>query len=199
MKSKREAVSFLDSVLVVSSGEKGKERFDELLAICGFLNIAFANSGAEARRKLGEYEVDLVIINCPLRDEFGHELALKFTQETASGVIMLVKSELADEISAKVEDFGVFVLEKPLSRQLFFQTLKLVGAACRRMAGLRQENVKLQSKIEEIRLVDRAKCALIQYLSMTEEQAHRFIEKQAMDMRTTKREIAQGILKSYEY
>ena len=67
------------------------------------------------------------------------------------------------------------------------------------MAGLRQENVKLQSKIEEIRLVDRAKCALIQYLSMTEEQAHHFIEKQAMDMRTTKREIAEGILKSYEY
>lgn len=192
-------MSFLVSVLIVSSGEKGKERFGELLRMYGFSDIASAESGAEARRKLSEYGFDLVLVNCPLKDEFGHELALKLTQESASGVILLVKSELADEVSAKVEDFGVFVLAKPLSRQLFFQTLKLVGAACKRMAGLRQENVKLQSKIEEIRLVDRAKCALIQYLSMTEKQAHHFIEKQAMDMRTTKREIAEGILKSYEY
>ena len=57
-----------------------------------------------------------------------------------------------------------------------------------------QENVKLQSKIEEIRLVDRAKCALIQYLSMTEEQAHHFIEKQAMDRCVTRRTVAEEIL-----
>ena len=53
------------------------------------------------------------------------------------------------------------------------------------------------NQIEEIRLVDRAKCALIQYLSFTEQQAHRHIEKQAMDMHITK-EVALGILKTYE-
>ena len=71
-------------------------------------------------------------------------------------------------------------------------------AACRRMAGLRQKNVKLQSKIEEMRLVDRAKCALIQYLNMTEAQAHRYVEKQAMDLRKSKTEVAEGILRTYE-
>ena len=73
-----------------------------------------------------------------------------------------------------------------------------MSAARNRIVGLQSENVRLQSKIEEIRLVDRAKCALIQYLNMTEPQAHRYIEKQAMDMRTTRREIAQNILKTYE-
>ena len=46
--------------------------------------------------------------------------------------------------------------------------------------------------------MDRAKCVLIQYLNMTETQAHRYIEKQAMDLRTTRRQIAEGILKTYE-
>jgi response regulator NasT len=63
---------------------------------------------------------------------------------------------------------------------------------------LKLQNSKLQSKIEELRLVGRAKCAMIQYLNMTEAQAHRYIEKQAMDMRASKREIAQGILRNYE-
>ena len=53
-------------------------------------------------------------------------------------------------------------------------------------------------KGEEIRLVDRAKCALIQYLGMSEATAHRYIEKQAMDLRKTKVQIAEGILKTYE-
>ena len=47
-------------------------------------------------------------------------------------------------------------------------------------------------------MIDRAKCILIQYLNMTEAEAHRYIEKQAMDMRSTKRVIAEGILRTYE-
>ena len=58
--------------------------------------------------------------------------------------------------------------------------------------------MKLQKKIEEIRLVDRAKCALIQYLNMTEATAHRYIEKQAMDTRRTKSAIAKDILNTYD-
>ena len=67
-----------------------------------------------------------------------------------------------------------------------------------RILGLQNRNLQLQEKIEEIRLVDRAKCALIQYLDMTEPQAHRYLEKQAMDMRCTRREIAEAVLRTYE-
>ena len=64
--------------------------------------------------------------------------------------------------------------------------------------GLQNENFKLQTKIEEIRLVNRAKCCLIQYLKFSEPQAHRYIEKQAMDTRQTRKEVAQRILSTYE-
>ena len=49
-----------------------------------------------------------------------------------------------------------------------------------------------------MRLVDRAKCTLVQYLGFTEAQAHRYLEKQAMDMRMTRREVAEEILRTYE-
>ena len=60
------------------------------------------------------------------------------------------------------------------------------------------ENFKLQRKIEEIRLIDRAKCILIQYLQMTEPQAHKYIEKQAMNLRQSRVQMAESILKTYE-
>jgi len=56
----------------------------------------------------------------------------------------------------------------------------------------------MESALIDIRIIDRAKCLLISYLNMSEQEAHRYIEKQAMDMRLTKRMIAEGIIKTYE-
>ena len=49
-----------------------------------------------------------------------------------------------------------------------------------------------------MRLVDRAKCALIQYRQMTEPEAHKYIERQAMDTRQSRRRIAEDILQTFE-
>lgn len=189
----------MNSVLIVSSHDKGKDFLSELLKAQGFSEITTVKSCGEARRLLTQKDFELVVINAPLRDESGEELSIMVTDISITGVILIVKSEIADYVSAKVEDYGVFVLPKPLSRQMFFQALKMMAASRRRLLGLQRENITLQKKIENIRLVDRAKCALIQYLNLTEPQAHRFIEKQAMDRRISKREVAEGILKTYEY
>lgn len=184
--------------MIVSSADKGKDSLAELLKNNTFTQITTASCGAEARRSLIGSNYDLVVINTPLMDEFGHELAVMISGKTSSGVILFVKSELADEVSARVEDYGIFVLSKPVNRQIFYQALKLLAAAERKLRGLKSENIQLQGRIEEMRLIDRAKCALIQYLNMTEPQAHRYLEKQAMDMRVTRNEIARSILKTYE-
>ena len=51
--------------------------------------------------------------------------------------------------------------------------------------------------MEEIRMVNRAKWLLIEQLKMTEQQAHRYIEKQAMDRCITRRAVAEQILATY--
>ena len=74
----------------------------------------------------------------------------------------------------------------------------LLNASRKRVQFLENENQKLQKKIEEIRLVDRAKLILIQVLKMTESQAQRYIEKQSMDLRQTRVVTAENILRTYE-
>ncbi len=188
----------MEKILIVSSAPKAAEQLQKLLQKGRYSRIVSAMSGSEARRMMLDDGYDIVIINTPLPDEFGEELAINLSETTSCGVLMLVKLDRADDVFSKVEDFGVFVVEKPMNPAMFYQAIKLISASRKRILGLQKENVKLQKKIEEIRLVDRAKCALIEYLGMTEAQAHRHIEKQAMDLRMTRGEVAQGILQTYE-
>ncbi|MBQ8509208.1 MAG: ANTAR domain-containing protein [Clostridia bacterium] len=188
----------MDRILIAASGDKGAGYISELLDPSGDVMYDIARSGGEARRMLGADNYDILIVNAPLSDEFGNDLAADTADTYGVGVIILVKAEIADEVADRLEPYGVFVVQKPLSRALFYQALKLLHASRRRILGLKTENLNLQAKMEEVRLISRAKCALIQYLNMTEPQAHRYIEKQAMDMRVTRREIAEGIIKTYE-
>ena len=189
---------FMDSALIVSSSEKGLDLISQLLNANTKTTVTSAKSSSEARRLLNTAEYDIVVINSPLPDELGDNLAVAITEISASGVLLIVKNEMADDISAKVENYGVLIVPKPIIRQVFMQAHKLAIASKKRILGLKNENISLHQKIEEMRIVTRAKCVLIQYLNMSENQAHRYIEKQAMDMRTTRQEIAQNILKTYE-
>ncbi len=187
----------MGGTLLVSGTDNGREFFIGLLKDVAFLPVTAAASGDEARRLLPENDFALVLLNAPIRGGGAAELAVHAAQTSSAAVLLVVGAELADEAAARTEEDGVLVLPKPFSRPLFHQTLRLAMAARRRMLGLRDENIQLQQKIEEIRLVDRAKCALIQYLNLTEAQAHRYIEKQAMDTRQTRREVACRILQTY--
>ncbi len=186
------------SVLIVSGTEKGASVISEALTPGFFSPATVAGSGSEARRLLLSRRFDLVIINSPLPDEIGLELSIYVSEKTYSSVILIVRGENFDTLSSRAEDYGVLTLVKPLSRQLLYQSLKLAVATRARLRLLEKENRKLQSKIEEVHVVNRAKWALIEYLKMSEDQAHHYIEKQAMDLRITMLAVAENILKTYE-
>lgn len=189
----------MDRVLIVSSNDKATAAIVGLIRECfPRCSQSIVNTGNESRRVIAENCYDTVIINCPLTDEYGGELAEHISFSTNSGCIMLVKAENSEQVSEHMEDFGVIVVSKPLSRQIFYQSLKFVNASRKRMLGLQNENIKLHKRLEEMRTVNRAKFALMQYLNFTESQAHRYLEKQAMDMRCTKLEVAMSVIKTYE-
>ncbi len=140
---------------------------------------------------------DIVVINSPLEDGDGSDLALEISGNTVCGVIMIVSAEKAPYVGHKVSDNGVVVVSKPINKTLFGQLVGVVRAAQKRYAGLSKENERLRSSLEESKIINRAKFLLMQHLALSEERAHRYIEKQAMDMRISKLEVAKQILKTY--
>ena len=189
----------MDSALIVTSSEKSIAFFTEMLNSASIGHIVTLKSCGEARRLLLERDFDLVIVNAPLCDETGESFSRHIASKGVSQVILVVKSEYFEDISAHTEEDGVLTVAKPLNRSLFWSALKLAKSASSRLKRFQAENSRLKQKIEDIRIIDRAKCILISHLSMSEQEAHRYIEKQAMDMRITKKAVAEGILKTYEY
>ena len=186
------------SVLIASASEKFADSIAALLPSTDHWPVNKVSSAGEARRASLETPYDLVLINSPLNDEFGSMLACDIADSTSSGVLIFVKNEVYEDVYNKVMENGVMVVSKPISTQMVVQTLKMMCAARERLRCMEKKQATVEEKIKEIRLVNKAKWVLIENLSMTEADAHRYIEKQAMDMRLSKQQIAENIIKTYK-
>ena len=185
-------------VLIVSSSDKFVRPMLDLLPEKMFNPIETASDVAQARRKLLEREFDIVIINSPLRDEFGTKLALDICQKSSAGVLLFVKAEHYSDIMSKVMQYGVLTISKPTSPSMIMQSVQMLCSTRERQRIMEKKNASVEEKIEEIRIINRAKCLLIEQLKITESEAHRYIEKQAMDRCVTKRKIAENIILTYK-
>ena len=185
------------AVLIVSASGKFIESSRALLPPTDYYPVETARSAGEARRAMLESEYDIVLVQSPLRDEFGSRLAADVCRSSGAGVLLFVRSEVYDDVYAKVMEDGVMVLPVPTSTQMVAQSLRMLCAARERMRRMEEKQATVEEKIEEIRMVNRAKWLLIENLQMTESEAHRYIEKQAMDLRLSRREVAENITKTY--
>ena len=186
------------SVLLVSSGDQFVKTIRELMPPTHFYPVNAVQSAGEARRMLLGTGADIVLINTPLPDEFGTQLAMDLCERSDAAVLLVVKSERYEDVYAQVTEHGVLTLPKPTSTPLVRQSLRALCAVRERLRRVGEKQATVEEKIQEIRLVNRAKWALIQCLGMTEEAAHRHIEKQAMDERISRREAAMRVLSVYQ-
>ena len=184
--------------LIVSAGASSNEYIAARLTEMGYSRPVIIPSGAEARRRMTESDFELIVVNSPLPDEFGHEVCINAVEKTDAGVVFLVKAAAAEQLLTPLSEEGVLLVTKPFSNTFFLQAIHMAAASNHRLQRLRQENARLQDKISQIRLVSRAKCCLVEHAHLTEAEAHRRIEKLAMDTRRDRTEIAQEILDSYE-
>ena len=186
------------SVLIVTASERFTDSIMPLLPMTDYWPVQTVSSVAEARRWLADTEFDIVLINTPLPDDFGMHLAIDICTGSGAGVLLLVKNDHYNEIYSKVESYGVITLSKPTNRQMVAQNLRILCATRERIRQMQAKQATVEEKIKEIRLVNRAKWLLIECLNMTEAEAHRYIEKQAMDLRISRREAAENIIKTYK-
>jgi len=168
-----------------------------LLPVSQYEPIVFSPSVSNAKRLLAERNFDLIIINSPLTDEMGMKFSIEVSARDNSIVMFLVKNEIEHEIYEKVYRHGVHTLPKPLTKSIFDQAMKWMITSRERLRRSEVKTSSIEDKMAEIRLVNRAKWILINTLHMTEPEAHRYIEKEAMNHCVAKKNIAENIIKTY--
>ncbi len=186
----------MKNILIVAKTQDVCDGIAQLLNRESECCLTAVTSGSDARKE-DPSRYDSVIISTPLGDEFGLDLVAEFSRRSHAGIVVLAKSELADEVQKKIRFTGAFVIARPFTKAVLIQTLKNSAIAMQNVSRLEEENQELNRRLSDTKLVARAKETLMEYLKLTEEQAHRHIQKQAMDMRKSQREIAEDILKTY--
>jgi AmiR/NasT family two-component response regulator len=186
------------SILVISNKIETSKELAAILLHSGFSSAEVAISANEARRRINQLELELIVINAPLPDEDVVTLVLDISEKVNASILVIVKRELLSDVQYQLEKCGALVLSKPLEKSILIQTARFAVNANKSLANLRNENDKLKQKMDDKKLVDKAKWYLIENLKMSEPQAHRYIQKRAMDLRLPQKDIAQEIIKSYE-
>lgn len=198
----------MKKVLIAGKNRKVCESISELLtdgavpngfdsAGADVFETAIVTDGIRARCANAE-SFDIIIISTPLEDEFGLDLAAELYGKSGAALIVITKGELAEEIQNKLKFTGAFVIGRPTTRAALLQAVKFAGIAGENVKRLTEEKNRLERKIEDMKVINRAKGCLMEYLKLTEEQAHRYLQTQAMELGITFRKAAEDILMTYD-
>ncbi len=185
------------SILIVSASAGFTSSLSGLIPETRYHPVDKAASINAAKRILAEKNYDFVIINAPLPDDAGTRFAIDTSTGRQTAVLLLLKEDVHAEIHDQVAGYGVFTLPKPTSRPTMLHALNWLESARERLRLFEKKSISIEDKMAEIRLVNKAKWMLISQLHMSEPDAHRYVEKQAMDRCVSRKCIAEEIIRTY--
>lgn len=181
------------SVLIVSSSEQFNIAAKKVLPDRRFNVIETRKSASAARRELLVREYDIILVNAPLSDGLGTEFAVDVAEKHSSGIIFTVPAEVYGSVSDHLIDYGVLTLSKPLKTSELERMIKLLIALNDRLRKAQKKIVTLNEKMDELKLVSRAKIILVGK-GMSEDEAHEYIIREAMNSGLTKKQVAENII-----
>ncbi|MDR0531731.1 MAG: ANTAR domain-containing protein [Oscillospiraceae bacterium] len=184
--------------LLVSATEKAGQPFRDILAELPDVAVFLCAAPDTALQTAAIQGFDCCIVSAPPRGQPDGAFALTLADATQAQILFLAPRELHNAHAERLRQEGILTLEKPVGRQTLLHTLELMQTVQRRVHLLQTQNRKLEQKLDELKLIHRAKCVLISSLGMSEAQAHKHLERQAMNQRISKYEAALNVLKLYE-
>ncbi len=163
-------------------------------SLTGFVTIDIRKSASLARRCVLERYYDLVVVDSPLPDESGVEFAMDVTERFNSSVLLVTPRDIFEGVLSRVTDNGILVLPKPTQSGMTDKAVRYLVAVQNRMRMLLKQKQDVEEKMEELRLVNKVKFMLVESKGMSEDDAHRYIGKLAMDNGVSRGKAARMIL-----
>lgn len=185
----------MSSILIINLNDSSHE--NEIPSTYDFSKVIFTNKLSQAEEYIDVEMFDIISIQTSIINEEILSFSRKISKETSSGLLFFINT-IKSEDKIYLEKHGIYVLQNTTSNESITSLIRIILSNKNRFLKIENKFLNLQTSIEEEKLINRAKCILIQYLNMTETQAHKYIEKQSMNLRQSKTQTAESILKTYE-
>ncbi len=166
----------------------------ELLTDEGFEVVGQATNGEEAVKLARELEPDLIIMDVKMPGMDGITAAEIIGEERIAPILMLTAFS-ERELVERARDAGVMgYLVKPFGANEVVPAIEVAIGRFAELRAIEEELANLEDRFESRKIIDQAKGMLQEGLGLTEPEAFRWIQKTAMDLRKSMREVAEGVI-----
>lgn len=170
----------------------------EMLREEGYEVVSEAADGSSAVRLAEEHRPDLVVMDVKMPVLDGISAAARIVEQRIAPVLILTAFSQRDLVERAREAGAMAYLVKPFTKADLMPALEMALSRHEEITQLETEVVDLNDRLETRKLVDRAKGVLQTHYGLTEPDAFRWIQKAAMDKRTSMRDVAQVVIAESE-
>jgi AmiR/NasT family two-component response regulator len=166
----------------------------EMLAEEGYEVVGEAGDGETAVRLARELRPDLVMLDVKMPVLDGIAAAEQIAGDRIAAVVILTafsQRELVERASAAR---AMAYLVKPFAAHDLVPAIEMALSRFREIVALEAEVAGLTDRLEARKVIERAKGLLMIETGMTEPEAFRYIQRAAMDRRTSMRDIAAAVI-----
>ncbi|AYJ49924.1 ANTAR domain-containing response regulator [Rhodococcus sp. P1Y] len=185
---------------VVVAEDESLIRLDlvEMLREEGYEVVGEAADGQQAVDLAVELRPDLVIMDVKMPRRDGIDAASEIAEKRIAPVVILTAFSQR-ELVERARDAGAMAyLVKPFSKADLMPAVELAASRYTEISTLENEIADLQERLETRKLIERAKGKLMESQSLTEPQAFKWIQRAAMDRRTTMKAVADVIIETLD-
>ncbi|WGT48068.1 ANTAR domain-containing response regulator [Tessaracoccus lacteus] len=166
----------------------------ELLTEEGYEVVGEAGDGEEAVKLARELEPDLVIMDVKMPKMDGITAAEIIAEERIAPIVMLTAFSQRDLVERARDAGAMAYVVKPFGASDVVPAIEIAMGRFQEITAIEEELANLEDRLESRKIIDQAKGILQQDLGLTEPEAFRWIQKTAMDMRKSMRDVAEGVI-----
>lgn len=166
----------------------------EMLTEEGYDVVGEAGDGEQAVALATELKPDLVILDVKMPKKDGIDAASEITEAQIAPVVILTAFSQRDLIERATDAGAMAYLVKPFTKSDLLPAIELAIARYSEMVALRTEVADITERLAVRKIIDRAKGLLQAKQKMTEPEAFRWLQRAAMDRRTSMKEISQAVI-----
>jgi len=185
-------------IIIGSSNDKVSKQLSQFLINNGYNVVGVTSDSYEMLRRIHTVYPDLTILDENVRGMSASELSNVLVNEKVCPVIVLTNSSNIRNYVSLSQEPTFVPLIKPVNRQNLLNTISIIIKTSKNIQKLENELKKLKEKSDTKVLISKAKRLLMENMGLTEEEAHRRIQKQSMNKGIPKVKIAEAIITMYE-
>jgi response regulator NasT len=162
----------------------------------GYQVVGDVGDGEEAVRLATELRPDLVILDVKMPKLDGIEAAATIAGQRIAPVVILTAFSQRDLVERARDAGAMAYLVKPFAKRDLVPAIELAVSRFAEVRALEAEVAGLTDRLETRKTVERAKGVLMTEQGLSEPEAFRWIQRTAMDRRTTMKAVAQAVLEN---